>query len=628
MRSMWFHPLQRFLRKVPIGACFVVCMSSIFCFTFINPLSVVHAAALPAHIPTVNCNTSASADPGPQSLLVVLLDRSGSLIYEPGATDPNGYSTSVTKALADLWVGQMAVIPFSGDTTSLPILGPSTLGDRSALKDAIQATAAHIGGNTPLAPAMREALNLLQQKDNPVGSRVIIITDGNPTGTGVGDATGPDQEQQIRSQFIPQFCQRGIPVSAFGLEIDTHSADGQDANRLLTDITSGTNATYTDVTSPEQLSNVVISLYAQWQNLSFTQEKPQGGNYYVSIDNLTQQATIVTFRTNSSYAITLTDPNGQRIGSPLDIDNHYEIDNLDTGGALLPGNYTVNVSADPHAQVYKLIKSSIDLRLLSPTNSTSADANQPVLIQAEFLSGTAALTPKPGDGQIIATVTLLVNGQQVSSNGSNVVELVQQSNSPVFSGKTIVFHQSGQLHIELNATYQQSQLQTSFNLSLLPPPPALCSLSCQIQQRQGLLIGIGVGVVILIIAILVSVWLLRHGRRPRLEGYITNGRPPGGELNLTELKMTRITSIDLETKGNFNFSDARFELLQQRAGNTLIRISKDNAGKVSLDGEKAGTRVDITNAGIEIKPGQKIYINGKQEASASYEFTAGRRWAK
>src|SRR6266568_9356191 len=96
-----------------------------------------------------NCTTV--GDITPQSLLVVLLDRSGSLVYQPGATDPDGYSTSVTKALADLWPGEMAVIPFS--YTSTPVIGPAILSDqnqRNQLKEAVQNYP--IGGDTPLAP--------------------------------------------------------------------------------------------------------------------------------------------------------------------------------------------------------------------------------------------------------------------------------------------------------------------------------------------------------------------------------------------------------------------------------------------------------------------------------------------
>jgi len=52
---------------------------------------------------------------------IILLLRSPNIPYF--------HSTSVTKALADLWPGQMAVIPFSGGTTQLPILGPHSLSD-------------------------------------------------------------------------------------------------------------------------------------------------------------------------------------------------------------------------------------------------------------------------------------------------------------------------------------------------------------------------------------------------------------------------------------------------------------------------------------------------------------------
>src|SRR5437764_5917828 len=164
-----------------------------------------------------------------QSLLVVLLDRSGSLTYQPGATDPNGYSTSVTNALADLWPGSMAVVPFSGNQT--PILGPAVLSDptaRADLKNRVNRYS--IGGNTPLGPAMHQALKLLQGAAS--GSRVIVVTDGNPTGDGNND--GAHQEKDIRSNLLPQFCNQGMPVSAFGLTIDSNRADRQHANPLHT----------------------------------------------------------------------------------------------------------------------------------------------------------------------------------------------------------------------------------------------------------------------------------------------------------------------------------------------------------------------------------------------------------
>jgi len=235
-----------------------------------------------------NATCPSPVAPNSQSLLVVLLDRSGSLIEGNTPTDPNGYSTSVTKALTDLWPGTMAVIPFTGDTTQLPILGPDTLSNlvqRADLKQKVQDYP--IGGDTPLEPAMQEALDLLHQQGSPPGSRVIVITDGNPTGIGNND--GPHQEGAIRKNLIPQYCQQGIPVSAFGLTIDPTTQDGQDANRLLTDIADGTGTSYTNVTGPEDLARQVIHLYAEWQGLTFTQVTGQGSNFPVSIDPFAQQ---------------------------------------------------------------------------------------------------------------------------------------------------------------------------------------------------------------------------------------------------------------------------------------------------------------------------------------------------
>ena len=134
------------------------------------------------YLAPVTC--SSPAVPTGQSILVILLDRSGSL-YD---TDPNGYSTSVTKALADLWPGTMIVIPF-GDpllndpNSTVPVLPvyKAILSDptqRDALKENVQNYP--IKGGTPLAPAMRKALSLPEVQNAAQGSRVIIITDGGP----------------------------------------------------------------------------------------------------------------------------------------------------------------------------------------------------------------------------------------------------------------------------------------------------------------------------------------------------------------------------------------------------------------------------------------------------------------
>lgn len=571
-----------------------------------------------------------AAPPGSQSLLVVLLDRSGSLTAEPGATDPSGYSTSVTRALADLWPGSMAVIPFSGDHIPLPVLGPDTLSDLTQRADLRQKIEDYpIGGDTPLAPAMQQALGLLQQAGNPAGSRVIVITDGNPTGQGNND--GPSQEKLIRSQLIAQYCQRGIPVDAFGLTINIHSSDGQDANSLLSAIAAGTGASYTNVTSPQDLANQVIRLYAQWQELTFTKVAAQGSNYPVSIDSFAQQVSIVTFRSAGNYAISLSGPDGQPVSTGITraSDPHYEIDSLVVSGPIIAGTYNVNVGGDPDAQVYALVKSPLQVQLLAPSSKTVAYANQPVLIQAQFLNGNEILTPQANQGQIVARVTLLVNGR-AAGPATNDIVLTQQTNSPLFSGKSLVYQQPGQLQIELQGTYQHVLRSTTFTLTLLKPlpppkPPAPpCNIKC-LQQKYGATVA-GI-LAILVLLALITVFILGMRRRrqnqPKPYGYMTNGKL-GGEVELDRFRKPVISSRELENKGLI-LGDAKFELVFAKDGKVRIHTLPGNSSIVAIDVPGQVKPKNVDGQLIEISPGRKISINGKK--AASFEVMAGKRWS-
>jgi len=591
-------------------------------------VAVAHAMAKnSSHVATVACPSPAA--PTSQSLLVVLLDRSGSLTEGASPTDPNGYSTSVTKALTDLWPGQMAVIRFSGDTTQLPILGPDTLSDptqRADLKNKVQNYP--IGGDTPLGPAMHEALDLLHQKGSPPGSRVIVITDGNPTGLGNND--GPHQEQDIRKNLIAQFCNQGIPVSAFGLTIDPNTAGGQDANRLLSDIAKGTGATYSNVKSPEDLAREVITLYAQWLNLSFTLVQGQGGNFPMSIDTFAQQVSIVSFRSNNNYNIALVGPDGQPVtqGVQRSTDRHYEIDSVNVSGPIIAGTYTVNTGSDPNAQVYALVSSPLQVQLVSPTPKTIAYDNTPVQIQAEFLKGQDILTPSQGQGQIVASVTLLVNGQPAGPPTNDVI-LKQQGNTAIFSGQTLIYNQSGQLQIQVQGTYQQVKRQTSFTLQLLKPPvppkPVYhCDLNCQLKQYTPLIIVGVIALIILAAIALLALAVMRWRRaQPKPYGYVTNGRP-NGDVDLSKFRRPIISSIDLQTKGHFNIGLANFELVFPKDGKVYIRSARSNSSRIAIDFPGEPRPKEVTATEIEIKPGRKIYVNDKKVAS--FETSPGKRW--
>jgi len=610
------------------GIIFLIC-SGILGTGFISNGNVAHAMVT-AHHWSEAPSCPAPANPGSQSLLVVLLDRSGSLTQGSNPTDPNGYSTSVTKALADLWPGKMAVIPFSGNTLPLPILGPDTLSDttqRLDLQNKVQNYP--IDGNTPLGPAMNQALDLLRQQRNPTGSRVIVITDGNPTGLGNND--GPHQEDDIRHNLIGQFCNAGIPVSAFGLTIDPTTSDGQDASRLLTDITKGTNTSYTNVTGPKDLAREVIKLYAQWLNLSFTQVQGHGSDFPVSIDTFAQQVSIVTFRSSSNYNIKLVAPNGTVVtqGVQKSTDRHYEIDSFNVSGPILAGNYTVNTSGDPDAQVYALVSSPLQVQLVEPTAKTIAYDNKPVHIAAQFLNGQNVLTPTPGQGQIIATVTLLVNGQPAGPPANDIV-LNQQGNTAIFAHDSMIYYQPGQVKIDIKGTYQQVTRQTSFTLQLLkppplpPPPPLKCNINCQINKYVPLILtSASILGVLAILALVVWLIWLRQKNQPKPYGYLTNGRP-NGDVDLSRFRRAVISSHDLQTKGSFNFAMASFELVFPQDGKVYIRSRNGNAAQLAIDTPGQSKPQPVTNQKMEIKPGRKIYVNNKKVAS--FETSAGRRW--
>ncbi len=552
---------------------------------------------------TVECRQLAEVNTS--SLLIVLLDRSGSLTQGASPTDPNLYSTSVTKALSDLWPGDMAVIPFSGDATNLPILGPATLSNpvqRADLKGKIESFP--IGGDTPLEPAMQEAIDLLHQRGTPAGSRVIIITDGNPTGIGNND--GPHQENTIRNSLIPQYCQQGIPVSAFGLTIDPKTSDGQDATRLLSDIANGTGATYTNVTSPEQLGLQVTSLFAEWQHLTFQKISGQGSNFAVPIDRFAQQVDFVSFRSAVNYQITLINPNNQPVTTGVQKstppDKHYEIDNL---LVVTPGTYTINTGGDPNAQVYVLISSPLRVQLVAPQENTLIDASKPIHIEAAFVNNAAQITPAASDGaQITARVTLLVNGSPAGP--ANDIVLTQQ-NGPLFSGQTQVYKQPGELQIELTGTFDNIQRKSTTTVRLRqpappPPPPS--------PPPLWLFILLG-GLVLCILAALI--WWFRGTGPKDFRGWICSVEGEPRQVDLNKVRKAVIRSDKLALMGDFNFGTAIFELQFQKNKQPVIKVASGNTTKIFVGPPDAQT---LTKDQRELNVGD--YITPEDGETVAY----------
>lgn len=530
------------------------------------------------------------------SLLVVLLDRSGSLLAQPGATDPNGYSTSVTKALADLWPGMMAVIPFSNDRT--PVWGPYRLADpaqRTTLKNELQAYP--VGGDTPLAPALLAAAGLLSHA--PGGSRVIIVTDGSPDPQILA---GVNQIDEIK-RALPQLCSLGVPVSTFGLTLDVTRPDGQRANQLLADIASSTGGSYVNVQSAAHLAQVVVALFSQWLHLSFMPVQHSAGRYTVAIDTYAKRVIFVAFRSNDTYAIVLKGPDAQPLPAQVvqrSTDRHYEIDNLLVSTVNQPGLYSIDMHGDPSAQVYALVETDLHAVLLQPEPHTTAYINQPLTLEARLVNGSTPIIPRPDEAILTVDVRILVQGQVVFHT---IVELVQVSNSSLFSRQLTLPGPVGQVHVQVVASYLQMPVdattaQISFPLQQAPTvgqgPVCILSASCAWLFSPVTSLG-GISGLFLLLALFLFLlarkpdgWLLSQNGQLRDLG---NVRRP---LWRTMLSRSSLSSQELENQ--FDFGGAHFILLFKRELHLLVVNDEKN---VSL---QRGTRM------IDLKEGEKLVV--------------------
>src|SRR5262249_22548188 len=108
----------------------------------------------------------------------------------------------------------------------------------------------------------------------------------------------------------------------------------------------------------------------------------------------------------------------------------------------------------------------------SPTSHDTAYIGQPLQIKAELDDDTTPIVPKPSEATINAQVSLTVNGNEVWSRS---VELTQNKDSSTFAGQLALTGPVGQLHISLEASYQQepvaaSQVQVTIPMVAVPAP--------------------------------------------------------------------------------------------------------------------------------------------------------------
>ena len=470
-----------------------------------------------------SCPTSQPTKPGPNSLLIVLLDRSGSLVDEPGATDPNDYSTSVTRVLADQWPGRMVVIPFKGDGIPLQQIGPYAMSDptqRDNLKNQIPEPDPH--GDTPLGPALDQALQLLHVA--APGSKVVIITDGEPDTT--GDPDGSLQAAHIRNDLLKQFCRLGIPISTFGLEIHDPRADA-----LLSDIALGTGGTYTKVQSPEQLAQSVIHMYRDWQNLALSQPpRDVDGSYAVYINDFATYAYIVVFRSNSSFHVYLYSGDGKTPVNgllPQSIDRHYVIYRLDRS-SFTASTYKVKVVSDngvldSAAQVYALADHPLLHVGLISQSPLHGYVGQPLTVTAALFKGQKLYIPT-STVAMTADITFFANGKPVQTVTGTLIQQAQD----VFSLQFPAYSEPGQLRIVVHATYEGIQVDSRMYTLQLIKPPYVCTkgaVQCLWEQNRSLILGAGAPLLALLLLLIgLIIWFMRWRRQPPPYGWLVDER--------------------------------------------------------------------------------------------------------
>lgn len=576
----------------------LVCVALFVVQTLVSFPPVLARAAQPSPVRCAQDQGTTS-----RSLLVVLLDRSGSLVAWPGATDPQGYSTSVTRALADMWPGMMAVVTFGNGRT--PILGPYLLADprqRATLKNEIQRYP--LGGDTPLAPALLAALALVRHA--PGGSRVIIVTDGSPDPQVFA---GMNQVDEIE-QTLPQFCWLGIPVSTFGLSLDLTRPDGRAANKLLADMAAGTGGEYVNVQNAAHLAQVVMTLFSQWLHLIFVPARFNAGRYTVAVDAYAKRVIFAVFRSKVTSAVVLKGPGARPL--PVQVverstDRHYEIDSLLVSAVNQPGLYSIDMDGDPGAQVYTFVQTGLHAVLLQPSRGTIAYIGQPLTLEARLLNGTTPIVPRPDEVILTVDVRILVHGRTASRV---IIELVQRSNSSLFSRQLTLPGPAGLVRVQVVASYLQipveaSAAQISIPLQALPAGGPVCgvALPCTWLFSPVTALG-GLGVLFLLLGLFLFLlarkpgdWLLIQGSRTQDLGELR--RP------LWRRIFSRSTLSSQELGCQFYFCGTHFTLLFKR---DLYFMIVNDENKVDIQRGIQVFHIKEGDAATELEDGDVLLV--------------------
>jgi hypothetical protein len=551
-----------------------------------------------------------AAVPDAHSLLVVLLDRSASLAQ----TDPQEYSTSVTRVLADLWPGRMAVLFFSGTSPQLPQLGPVDLGPpgaRAQLKARIEAQRNVLNGDTPTQYAVEQAGRVLAQNGYPAGSRLMLITDGQPFLP--ADQEGSRQIAALEQRDMPGFCAHGVPVHTFGLGNQIPGS----AQAFLQRIAAQTAGDYRAVTDPTQLAAPVLQMYASWQHLAFAST---GARHQFLVDTYARQVYFIAFlRDSTAFPVALLGPDQHPVPAQNLLDQaqdvHYQFDQMQVQRFNTAGIYTIQ-TGDPGAQTYALEETRLHVVLVSPTSRTPVSAGRPLTVTVALYDNNDPrqhIHPAPNESVTIGlTYTLRAEGTTLVSGEK---KLVQQPapDDDLFSTQ-IVPPRAGALTLAISASYQYIVVPDvpTITLQVGAPPALFCvgALLCG-SGPGGLLPGLGVA-----LALALLLWGLFFWGRPRPCGVLERSpgqrRQLGQSRTLTKRLLSPSTVFSEELSG-FDFQQARFRLLFKR-GRRVLLVAVHNAPSLAVwcMQEPAGRQMQPVKVGtpVPLHARDRILVNG------------------
>lgn len=550
--------------------------------------------------------------PDEHSLLLVLLDRSSSLAQ----TDPQEYSTSVTRILANLWPGRMAVLFFSGTSKQVPQLGPVDLtqpGARERFQTQIQAQRNALHGDTPTQYAVEQAAHILAQNGYPRGSQVMLITDGQPFLP--TDQQGLQQIATIEQHDTPGFCTHGVPITSFGLGSQVSTT----AQTFLRQIAAETGGEYHDVTDPTQLATPVVQIYASWQHLHFASTS---GHHQFRIDTYAGQVDFITFLSNrAAFPTSLLGPNQQPVPAQELLqqaqDPHYQFEQMVVQQFNPPGIYTIQ-TADPTAQTYALVQTRLQAEIVSPTSHTAVYAGKPLTISVALYDHNDPqqhLHPAQNDIVTIGLAYRLQQGGKTVASGEKTLTQQPAPNDDIFSTQ-ITPPRTGALRLQISASYQYISLPypPDVTVQVLSTPLAACPLIgsvCQGRPSSLILLAFGILVFLIILLLVFLLW-----QRPRPFGVLENSqgqRTPIGHKRSFLNALVHPSTISSETFQGFDFQGARFSLHFQR-GQRVLLVTRQNTPSLAIWCAQAadGQRMQPvkTGAPVPLHQQDRILVNG------------------